>query len=774
MPANAGTLVLAIDGLGPERVVRLAGAGRLPRLAALLAGAQRFRVTPHPVRDPTVPWADLASGADATDHGVLAPATVDHGRVRLTGHRDWLKPPIWIDAAKTGTACRVVNWPATHSPPDLLGLTVVSDAWLRSLDRGAPPDPAGLTAGITEHQLRSARVAPDDLPVQAVSAAAAPAIGRIDDELRNIIARAATTLQLAGELTTPAPQASAMFVRLDYILQLAAWCIDAGITDPDLGEIADRAAQAVDAMVGELVDQPGFRSIWLAGATDIRPLPDELTHREMSLGLPFLVHQRSGIWAARVDQPATPSRPVEKTTCIDLNHALRDELGLPSLPSTAETTPPPSAWQPDTILNLSANGAATEAAQRLGLVDDPEDPGVRSACRHARTLALAHQASAAGRDDRAALAWVHAEGVIDRWEVRLATLAALMKAGRWPQAARAAESMQADAPDEPRLIALLERWPETTDRPPPPDAPTRPDQPAAVTLEIDAGSLLIERSAAAVREIERAIEPIVKGAEDIQRKLLDALPTAQDASARLPSVTAVSGRPPDRWAREWVRRHAPVLSGLSRHPERQRALDRPELERWTPELLRELHRHATGTATAGTAWRAIDRPDGLSGNGFDGRPLGSRPTLASADIPAAIQRWCDELNRRRPDRLSTALVTAALAMGDVFGIHPFADGNGRTARAMLAHQLAPYAALSFPALHAGLEAAFDRHRVRYIALAGDLPLPLIASRDTTQGCQAWAELIARLWVESQRQALNDAGLLTSRKRHARLTTPRLD
>jgi hypothetical protein len=156
--------VIAIDGLDADYLGRLAGEGRTPALAHLLAGAVAS-LPASDAADPARTWTSFATGQPATIHGVGGietrrvsgtEGTVEAGsgvgaaiaaatdalrltRPALTTSVQRRSKTFWEVAADAGLSTLVVNWWATWPVPDSGGIVLSDRATLR-LDRGGALD----------------------------------------------------------------------------------------------------------------------------------------------------------------------------------------------------------------------------------------------------------------------------------------------------------------------------------------------------------------------------------------------------------------------------------------------------------------------------------------------------------------------------------------------------------------------------------------------------------------------------------------------------------
>jgi hypothetical protein len=164
-PTGVHLTLVAIDGFDLAFLERLEGAGRVPRLARLLAGG-RLLLPASDAPDPARTWTSLATGQPAAVHGVsgietrqvsgiagsvpagrsalasaIAAATdlVRLTRPALTTGLQRRSKTFWEVAAEHGLRTFVVNWWATWPAPDGPGVVLTDRATLR-LERGGELD----------------------------------------------------------------------------------------------------------------------------------------------------------------------------------------------------------------------------------------------------------------------------------------------------------------------------------------------------------------------------------------------------------------------------------------------------------------------------------------------------------------------------------------------------------------------------------------------------------------------------------------------------------
>ena len=237
--------VIAIDGIDPQVVDELAGAGRLPALSRSLRGARGRLATDEAnvSRDPARVWTTIATGQPPAVHGVTELETRRvagvqgtmsggsesplarsiHGAtdlLRLTrpsiasGHERKAKT-LWEVAADAGLRTAVVNWwatwPATASGE---GTVILSDRAVLRLDRGGALD-AEIAPTSTYDRLKPRWPAIREKAVARAREAAA-SLDWGPSDTRAVLARSAELdamqIELLREVSVPAPDLSAVYL----------------------------------------------------------------------------------------------------------------------------------------------------------------------------------------------------------------------------------------------------------------------------------------------------------------------------------------------------------------------------------------------------------------------------------------------------------------------------------------------------------------------------------------------------------------------------------
>ena len=168
VPTGLRVRVVAVDGLERRMAEHLAGDGRMPALAALLASGARARLRAEPERVPAIVWTTIATGRGPEAHGIQSPdarriaglrtpVSLDAERgpfaSALGTATDLLRltrplPPsavlrsvktFWNVASEKGLRVGVVNWWATW-PADTVNGWIVTDRAAFKLEKGGAPD----------------------------------------------------------------------------------------------------------------------------------------------------------------------------------------------------------------------------------------------------------------------------------------------------------------------------------------------------------------------------------------------------------------------------------------------------------------------------------------------------------------------------------------------------------------------------------------------------------------------------------------------------------
>jgi type I phosphodiesterase/nucleotide pyrophosphatase len=237
--------VIAIDGIDPQVIDELTGAGRLPALSASLRGAraQLALDETNGSRDPARVWTTIATGQPPAVHGVTeletrrvagVQGTIAGGSesplarsirgatdlLRLTrpsiasGHERKAKT-VWEVAAAAGLRTAVVNWWATW--PATIGgdgTVIVSDRAVLRLDRGGALDAEIAPTSIYDRLKPRWPTIRDQALARAHDAAASLDWGSSDT--RAVLTRSAELdamqIELLREVSVPAPDLSAVYL----------------------------------------------------------------------------------------------------------------------------------------------------------------------------------------------------------------------------------------------------------------------------------------------------------------------------------------------------------------------------------------------------------------------------------------------------------------------------------------------------------------------------------------------------------------------------------
>jgi fido (protein-threonine AMPylation protein) len=131
----------------------------------------------------------------------------------------------------------------------------------------------------------------------------------------------------------------------------------------------------------------------------------------------------------------------------------------------------------------------------------------------------------------------------------------------------------------------------------------------------------------------------------------------------------------------------------------------------TPEQICRWHLDAMGPAV-GHGGMFKQEENVLPDRRADGIWHGSTPTVAAAQAPAALAELCAAFTRQWDKRRVPRILSVGAITLDFFQVHPFTDGNGRTARLLLLALLLKlgHRALCFQSL----EGAVSRNRQAYL------------------------------------------------------------
>lgn len=163
------------------------------------------------------------------------------------------------------------------------------------------------------------------------------------------------------------------------------------------------------------------------------------------------------------------------------------------------------------------------------------------------------------------------------------------------------------------------------------------------------------------------------------------------------------------------------------------------------ELLKEMHRHAVGANTEGAGeWKA--RRNLFPMFDSEGTWMAARITTPIEELPAYMNQLHDSLNAAiSSDEVNPLLWIAAYAL-DIFAIHPFQDGNGRTTR--LAMLLLLYQSGFFFAKYISLEGLVGCRRSAYTdTIIRSYDKWSAASHDPTPWCRFVVDLVLDAYKE---------------------------
>jgi Fic family protein len=101
----------------------------------------------------------------------------------------------------------------------------------------------------------------------------------------------------------------------------------------------------------------------------------------------------------------------------------------------------------------------------------------------------------------------------------------------------------------------------------------------------------------------------------------------------------------------------------------------------TPELVEELHGHMTRDTLEDPSWEGNFRQEEVEVFDIDGQTVLHVPPQSS-EIKKSIERLCDFVNEEEGEEFVHPVVKGILIHFWLAYLHPFMDGNGRTARAL--------------------------------------------------------------------------------------------
>jgi len=137
---------VGLDGVPHELLVRLAGAGVMPRVAEIIRGGglRKMRAALPPVS--SVSWSSFMTGANPGEHGIFGFTDLrpDSYELRFPLFSDLAAPPLWDRLAEAGRRSAIINQPATYPARPISGV-LISGFVAPSLERSVWP-PALLPA----------------------------------------------------------------------------------------------------------------------------------------------------------------------------------------------------------------------------------------------------------------------------------------------------------------------------------------------------------------------------------------------------------------------------------------------------------------------------------------------------------------------------------------------------------------------------------------------------------------------------------------------------
>lgn len=795
------TLVVAVDGLGPRAVVELSEAGRLPQITSILDSGRRYRLVNTIPDDPTVLWADLASGHNATDHGVLSAVKPTGEGLCPVTLDDWRIAPVWEDVADTGVSADVINWPAStpRAAGGRTGVTIVSD-----LEINAEP---GTLANASLS--RESRLNGDDIPPAMAGALAGAyreeVLGWAEDEPRRralsaALARAGTIQNAAVDaVVRQGDPAGLVMVRYDLPAVLAQLVLPRpGVFDRG-GDVADAlrlaviagGAELVDTMVGALRQRmPPDTAVLIVGLLDYRidrpagayadkPDPREPNRAIVDRvnGMAFWGETRRAqaclrpggfaVWHDPGD-PLLAPEPAPAVPVKRLHGLLKARYRLPPRPDK-------SRGHADALVGLDAASRRFEDRHALNL-SGPVTTGIDAwrAAVDRRTLNLARAASAHRSWHFAVHAWDLALSRSDRFVYHAMRLEALLNAQRFGRFDRELARWLERVPDQPMLRTLAQAR-ARVQTPPPPGLPA-PDRPSPYTRLPERGGVEPERYAlwnelneAALARLHAACQP----AADACRQAYSRLETAWSAYAeqrRLPATNQSDTERHNDGLGRALNRHAWTLTGVNSFNDRHGSVNeksrniydcvdqidaQPRLKRYHADWLQALHRtlfiDADAAPHAGV-FRNDNLETGVRMPRIDGVLVHNDPLLdPSYNIPALVDRLLAALRRQLALEHLDPLITAMLAFVSLLKAHPFIDGNGRTSRALLIHLLQHH---GYPLVrHIDLPTWFERKREPYL---GHCVMLGNASQDRLNDDHQNLQIVLAWLIDLARDAMDQA------------------
>lgn len=158
---NGKVLLLHIPGADWRLIGPALDAGHLPHLDALISRGTIANLASHvPLRSP-VTAVGIATGRDASGHGVFGPLKVDATtqRIQPIQSSDIEAPFLWEHLVRAGKKAFAVGWPGTH-PVASGGASVISDVFALSQGQSFedwPLDPHSYTPDLPEDLMRDLR-----------------------------------------------------------------------------------------------------------------------------------------------------------------------------------------------------------------------------------------------------------------------------------------------------------------------------------------------------------------------------------------------------------------------------------------------------------------------------------------------------------------------------------------------------------------------------------------------------------------------------------------
>ena len=399
-PGVERLLVVGLGACDQAVVDRLAPAGRLPHIAALLAEGASGPLRPARPQLRESVWATLATGCWADRHRVLASwvPRPDGGGVAPVGQPAWQAPAFWQVLEAAGVPTLTLGWPASVPATAWPGVHVDARFQLPSgpdFATWALP-PGAVAPAALAPRLRELRVHPADIEGRMLLPFV-PRLQTLDQYRDSRLAQLAVAL---AEVSTLHAAATGLIeseawqvasVQFDWLEQIQARFCDTGRDDPFAG-VVDAAYEFADALLGRLLALAGpGTALWLLCPSGIRAAGTEAAWS----GQGFHALRAAGV---------APGQRLAPCRAIDIAPSLLARFGLAApmagralAPLAPDGTPRRIAlpgWTPPPPAE-----AHVEALRRQGYADAPSPAAktLMEAAAAAQLLALADALIAQGR-----------------------------------------------------------------------------------------------------------------------------------------------------------------------------------------------------------------------------------------------------------------------------------------------------------------------------------------------------------------------------------------